>query len=47
MKKIGLLLGTIAIVALASIVAFNALAAGSSKQEIADLFVFLESEPPK
>jgi ketosteroid isomerase-like protein len=37
MKKIGLLLGTIAVAALAWSVGFNALAAGSAKQEITDL----------
>jgi ketosteroid isomerase-like protein len=37
MKKIGTLLGTIAVAALAWTVSFNALAAGSAKQEITDL----------
>ncbi len=37
MKKLALLLGTIAVVALAWSVGFNALGAGSAKQEIRDL----------
>jgi len=37
MKKIGLLFGTLAIAALAWVAGSNALAAGSSKQEITDL----------
>src|SRR6516165_543998 len=37
MKKIGTLLGTMAVAALAWTVSFNALAAGSAKQEITDL----------
>ena len=37
MRKLGLLLGTVAVAALAWTAAFNAFAAGSSKQEITDL----------
>src|SRR5215469_11468234 len=37
MKKFGLVLGTVAIAALTATMAFKALAAGNSKQEITDL----------
>ena len=37
MKKIGFVLGTVAIAALTATIAFKALAAGNSKQEITDL----------
>src|SRR5215471_16285356 len=37
MKKLGFVLGTVAIAAIAGTVAFNALAAGSAKQEVTDL----------